>query len=66
MRQPRGNSGQKHRILGLGLEIWIVVFGVIASIPLLNMFALPVIIIAFSVGVAVYLLWRERDFKKRF
>lgn len=62
MRRPRSNrsSGQKHKILGIGLEIWIIVFGIIASIPLLNMFALPVIIIAFSAGVAIYLLWRER------
>lgn len=49
---------KKLKILGLGIEAWLLIFVVVAAIPLLNMFVLPAVFFVFAAGVAGYVLWR--------
>ena len=46
-------------ILGFSLEMWLVAAGVVLAIPLVNMVALPVILLLFALGLLLY-FWRLR------
>ena len=46
-------------ILGYSVEMWLIAVGVLLAIPLVNMVALPVILLLFAIGLLLY-FWRLR------
>ena len=46
-------------ILGYSVEMWLIAAGVLLAIPLVNMVALPVILLLFAIGLLLY-FWRLR------
>lgn len=53
--EPRKNA---EPILGLHVEAWLVVFMLLAIMPIFNLYVLPAVLTGLALVLAVFILWR--------
>lgn len=60
---PKSNKSTKPRkkmdpVLGLHVEAWLVVFMLLAIMPVFNLYVLPAVLTGLALLLAIYILWR--------